>query len=419
MATAIIIIALLFFIGHALKWVFDVTKVPDLLILLVIGFFIKIYFPEEKLVALQGIGPTLSTMALIVVLYGGGLSLRAKDLLTSSLPAMGLSVLGFFATFLFAFIVAKMCGKDTNTSLLLGAAIGSTSSAIVIPMVKQLSITNNTKIILSLESAFTDVLAIVIFLVLLDGALQPGAFEIKKLMVGIGPNTLLAAGMGVGLGLIWSFIKCNFDFISNIKFSGEAWAMLSYGFLQLMEYNGAIGVLALGFTMANLDLLPNFFRKIFSKRPVSKMDMHLLDEVTFLLKTAFFVFLGTQVQFNNILYIIVALLLSVGIFVIRYFMVGFVMNRQKYTRIDAMIITAMGPRGLACAVLATLPLQRGLTESGEWLQNIIFALIPITIVFTAILVILSEREKYRKMLDTLFLKYNNNLMPETHRQNPL
>ena len=91
------------------------------------------------------------------------------------------------------------------------------------------------------------------------------------------------------------------------------------------------------------------------------------------------------------------------------------MNKDKYSRIDAMVITAMGPRGLACAVLATLPLQRGLTESGEWLQNIIFGLIPITIVFTAILVILSEREKHRKMLDRLFLKYNNQLAPDPHQ----
>ncbi len=414
MSLAIIIIALLFFVGHALKWFFAVTKVPDLLILLGIGFAIKIFF-KDNLDALQGIGPTLSTMALIVVLYGGGLSLRAKDLLTSSLPALGLSIVGFFATFSFAFITAILCGQGINTALLLGAAIGSTSSAIVIPIVKQLSISNNTKVILSLESAFTDVLAIVIFLVLLDGATMEGGFDINKLIMGIGPNTLLATGFGVGLGIVWSFIKCKFDFISDINFSGEAWAMLCYGFMEVMNYNGAIGVLALGFTLANLDLSPKFFRKILSRNPVSKMDMHLLDEVTFLLKTAFFVFLGTQVQFNNLLYIIIALFLSVGIFVIRYFAVGFMMNKDKYSRIDAMVITAMGPRGLACAVLATLPLQRGLTESGEWLQNIIFGLIPITIVFTAILVILSERERFRKMLDKFFMKYSNNTMPETHQ----
>ena len=72
-----------------------------------------------------------------------------------------------------------------------------------------------------------------------------------------------------------------------------------------------------------------------------------------------------------------------------------------------MIITAMGPRGLACAVLATLPLQRGFdSTSGLWLQNTIFALIPITIIFTAILVIMFEIKIFRKMLDKFFAKYS-------------
>ena len=230
-------------------------------------------------------------MALIVVLYGGGLSLRAKDLLTSSLPALSISVLGFIITCLFSLGVGLLCGQNLETSLLLAAAIGSTSSAIVIPMVKQLSISSNAKVILSLESAITDVLAIVIFLVLLDGATAGGGgFDIKKLAMGIGPNTLTAALYGIGLGLVWSSLKALFGFISNINFSGEAWAMLCYGFMEIKGLNGAIGVLALGFTLANLDLLPTFFRTILSGNPVSKLDMHLLEEVTFLLKTAFFVF---------------------------------------------------------------------------------------------------------------------------------
>ena len=406
MAKVIILIALLFFLGHALKWFFSVTKIPDLLILLGIGYGLKIWFKDD-LATLDRIGPTLSTMALIVVLYGGGLSLRAKDLLTSSLPAFIISIIGFLSVFLLSVGVALAFGQTFETAMLLGAAIGSTSSAIVIPIVKKLSITNNTKIILSLESAFTDVLAIVIFLVLLDGATVIGSFSIEKLLMGIGPETLKAALYGVGGGLVWSFLKARFSFISNINFSGEAWAMLCYGFMEMMKLNGAIGVLALGFTLANLDLLPFFFKKIFNNNPVSRMDMHLLEEVTFLLKTAFFVFLGTQVQFDNYIIILIALILSIGIFILRYLAVEITMDKSKCSKVDAMIITAMGPRGLACAVLATLPLQRGYdAQAGEWLQNVIFALIPITIVFTAILVVFSEKPFFRKFLDRFFVNYS-------------
>ena len=59
-------------------------------------------------------------------------------------------------------------------------------------MVKSLSIKEKTKTILSLESAITDVLAIVIFLVLADGIANKNLSP-TELMIKIGPNTIQAA----------------------------------------------------------------------------------------------------------------------------------------------------------------------------------------------------------------------------------
>ena len=50
----------------------------------------------------------------------------------------------------------------------------------------------------------------------------------------------------------------------------------------------------------------------------------------------------------------------------------------------------MGPRGLACSVLATLPLQRGLV-GGAWLQSLLFAVIPLSILFTSVLIAISDK----------------------------
>ena len=232
-----------------------------------------------------------------------------------------------------------------------------------------------------LESAFTDVLAIVIFLVVLDAALQ-GQFSLTQLLIGIGPNTIKAIFVGIISGIFWSFLRNRFTFLLDIKFSGEAWALLSYGVLEMMQLNGAIGVLALGFTLANLDLLPDIAKSFLSRKPMNRIDLELLGEVTFLLKTTFFIFLGMQVQFSNLKVVVFSIAITALIFVLRYFTVIFVLNRRDYNPLDAMISAAMGPRGLACAVLATLPLQKGL-ENGVWLQETMFSLIPMTIIVTA------------------------------------
>lgn len=405
MANIIIAIGILFFLGHALSWFFEKTKIPDLLILVGLGYLVGPLWGAVKPQDFGKVGDVLATVTLIVILYEGGIHLKAKDLLTSSLPAAGLSLLGFLAIVavgtLLTFSIAL---QPWSLALLLGLAIGSTSSAIVIPMVKPLSIREDTKTVLSLESAFTDVLTIVIFLVIMNSIVS-GAFSMKKLLVGIGPETLLSILIGITSAWIWAFIKKRFSKALPKAFAGEAWALLTYGILQASGKNGAIGVLALGFALSNIHLfIPETLDNFFNRDPLSPSETTLLSEVTFLLRTFFFIYLGTLVKFSNIPTVLFALLLTFMVFVTRYFVVQIIFKKQHTPRLDAMVATAMGPRGLACAVLATLPLKKGL-EGGQWLQDVIFALIPMTIFFTALFVALSEKPFFRKKMTKLFGKY--------------
>ena len=402
MPTAIVAIALLFFLGHALRWFFIKTKVPDLLILIIIGYIVG---PVLQLISPSDFGKVglfMTTVALIVILYEGGLSLRAKQLTTSALPAALLSVLGFLLvgalTFLLSWTVASW-----EISLLLALGIGSTSSAVVIPMVKYLDITDDTKTVLSLESAFTDVLAIVLFLVIVD-SLTLGTFDIRELLYGIGPKTLISIGMGIFSAMVWAFlVKVRAPF-TNVRFSGEAWAGLTFGVIELVHHNGPMGVFALGFMLGNLNVLPKSVRAQFDSVVVDREQLDLLGEVTFLLKTFFFLYLGTLIQFNDVRSVVIASLITVFIFITRCVAVKVLFKPEKTTLIDAITLVAMGPRGLACAVLATIPLQRGI-QGGEFIQNTSFAVIPLSIVLTATFVVLSNRPWFRRKAGGLFSKY--------------
>lgn len=404
MHIALISVAALFFTGHALGWFFEKTKIPDLLILVIIGYLAGPVLGYLSPSDFGKAGPLLSTLALVVILYEGGLHLTAKELASGFLTSAGLAVLGFLGIAVLAFITAyTLGGQSFEISLLLGLGIGSTSSAVVIPMVKPLSIKQNTKTVLSLESAITDVLAIVIFLVCLDG-ISRGAFSAKALAIGLGPNTLLAALCGIGGGLVWAALKKHFGPVFKMAFAGEAWALLVYGCLEMMGLNGAIGVLTLGFMLANLDLLPDWLKNQMSSVPVSYRDLSFLNTLTFMLKTFFFIYLGVLVKFSDPKIVALAFLITLFVFVSRFFVIKLMMSSETTNRLDAMITTGMGPRGLACAVLATLPLQRGI-EGGLWLQDIIFAIIPLTILFTAAFVSLFENENLRDKLGSLWSAY--------------
>ncbi|MCY4321971.1 MAG: cation:proton antiporter, partial [Bdellovibrionaceae bacterium] len=131
MEVVILSLAGLFFIGHFLKWFFVKTKIPDLLILIGIGFVIGPSMMNMITYQHLGqVGTVLATVTLVIILYEGGLHLNARSLLQSSLPALLLSFLSFI---LIAGLTTLLLAPffSIATALLIGLGIGSTSSAVV------------------------------------------------------------------------------------------------------------------------------------------------------------------------------------------------------------------------------------------------------------------------------------------------
>lgn len=393
MAYSILGLALLFYLGHALGWLFEKTKIPDLLIILIIGYLLGPVFGYLTPEAFGKSGQLISTVALVVILYQGGITLSATQLKECFGISALLSLLSFFSI---AIITAFLClifgGFSFANSILAGLGVGSTSSAIVIPMVKTLSIQERSKTILSLESAFTDVLAIVFFLVVVD-SIEYNSFSAQNLLIKIGPDTLWAVLLGTSFAFLWGILKKHYHSVFKMAFAGEFWALLAYAVIEILGFNGGIGVLALGFTLANLDLFPKIIKNQMSVVPISYMDLSLLNELVFMLRTFFFIYLGVLVTFSDYLVVFIALLVTASVFITR-FLITKILFSPFESKLDPMIITSMGPRGLACAVVATIPVQRGL-EDGIMVQNIVFAVIPLTILVTAILVAVFEN-KYLK-----------------------
>ena len=399
----IIGLSVLFFMGHALNWFFIKTKVPDLLILIIMGFILgpAVTGLIQPDLHLGQAGKVLSIITLIIILYEGGLHLSFKDLAESSLSALSLSLLSFFSITIVT-TLALLTVLPLMPAILVGVGIGSTSSAIVIPMVKPLSIKKQTKTVLSLESAFTDVLTIVIFLGLLE-YLTAEESSGGQFFISLSSTPIMSVGIGVLAGIVWAFLRKTTE-VSRLPFAGEAAALLTYGLLEFWSLNGAIGVLSLGFTLANINLFPAHLRLVLEDKPVTADELSLLSAVTFLLRTFFFLYLGLLIQIKGLSAILWAFALTGFIFVTRYLSIRLVFKGKDFARLDALTATAMGPRGLACAVLATLPLQRGL-ENGEWIQNLIFAVIPLSILTTSLVVSFAEKDWFKKKIKAFYKKY--------------
>ena len=141
MTTALVIlfVGLLVFLAHFLTALFEKTRVPDVLPLVALGVLIG---PVAKLVtpeAFGQVGPVFTTVALVIILFESGLGLEVASLREAMSRMLRLTVLNFIVTMLSMVLLAyAWWGLPPLPALALGAIVGGTSSAVVIPLVNKL-----------------------------------------------------------------------------------------------------------------------------------------------------------------------------------------------------------------------------------------------------------------------------------------
>ena len=414
--TSVVVIAIgaLVFIAHALEDLFSRTKVTDVLFLMIIGLALG---PVLGLVSTEDmgrVGPVFTTLTLIVILFEGGLKLDLKVLGKSFVGATGLTLLSFIGTLAAIAPTAKLLlGLDWLQALTLASALGGTSSAMVIPVVRRLALGDKTKTVLMLESALSDVLMIVVALALI-GLQLGGRFSAGHILGGIAKTFIAAAIIGIVAGIIWSAALNWFHGLKKSIFTTPAYVMVVYGVVELMGFSGAIAALLIGVTLGNIHILSLSIMKKHDllARP-SNTERAVFEEVSFLLKTFFFVYVGIAIQLNDIVILLIGFVLTALLFAIRVLVVRMsLFPRSSFSRFDASISGAMNPKGLAAAVVASMPLQFGIAK-GEVIQSAAFSVILFSIITASILVFLIERGWFYTSGRMLYSCFSETASPET------
>jgi len=404
---AIVGIGLLVFIAHGLEDVFARTRIPDVLILLFIGLLLG---PITGLVtpeALGKAGPVFTTLTLIVILFESGLGLDLKVLRKSIVGATGLTVWSFVLTLV---VIAPLAKVFLNFNWLqactLAATLGGTSSAVVIPIIKRLKLGEKARTILTLESALSDVLVIVVTLALV-GAQVGGHFNIGRIFGEMFNTFLIAAVIGGLTGVFWSLTLRWLHGLKNSIFTTPAFVLVVYGLTEWLGFSGAIAALMMGITLGNIKELPPYFLKKRRELLTSPSDTELavFGEVAFLLKTFFFVYVGISIQMSDTFLVAAGLVIAVALFLLRVPVVhASLIPGASFSRFEASISGAMTPKGLAAAVAASIPFQMGL-DKGQEIRLVAFAVVFFTILTASLLVFLVERGLFNVCGNLLYKRY--------------
>jgi NhaP-type Na+/H+ or K+/H+ antiporter len=122
------------------------------------------------------------------------------------------------------------------------------------------------------------------------------------------------------------------------------------------------------------------------------------------MKTFLFVYIGVSMRLSGPATLLAGALVAALLFLVRLPAVHLSLAPSCTTRFDAAMCGAMGAKGLAAAVVASIPVQMGLPR-GQELQLLVFAGVLATIVATAGLVLVLERGWLPRPQRWLFGRY--------------
>ena len=407
-------VGVILFLGFFGEAIFQKTRIPDVLWLIVVGIVIGSVLQLTTSTAFDQVAPFFTTFALLFLLFEAGINTDILSFIRSAPRGMALSILGFGLSFAVVVGVGILLGYSLVLSLLMGTILAGVSSAVVIPIINGIDLHKDTKLSLLFDSAFSDVLCILGTVTLIE-IINTGAVDGLTITKEVLASFLIAIAIGILAAVIWNNVLSP-RIKSHTLVLTLGFMLFVYSLTQLIDANGAIACLVFGLILGNTQKLSDMFKEKKEKekkeetkkqsilQAVTKSSRDVYSELAFVIKTFFFVYLGLLIDFTNPMSFVYALIIVVGLFIVRPVVVAMVFPKSTKLQ-DANMLASLIPKGLAAAVLVQLPIQAGIAGA-EQLVNVTLAVVLISIVFAAILsVIIQKRPLWKGLLPFLFRKF--------------
>lgn len=393
MAIEFLIIGITIVMGFLANQIFDRTRISNVIILMAFGFLLGPMFglldvsPESVIVSIL---PFIASLALIFLLFDGGIEFDIFGLARTIPKSMLFTLLVFALGMIFVsgFTVIAL-GWPILHGLLLGAVVGGSSGAVVISLVEKTKTKKETKSLLTVESTTTDALVIitaVILIQLMTAGSAPAAGTVAGLFLS---SFTIAIVLGLIAAFIWIFMMNRFEMHLYTYMLMLAVLFGLFAITEEVGGSGGIAVFTFGIILGNAKKLGKF-AKIDWVNPVSRTTRLFQEEVTFFVRTFFFVYVGLLMSLEYFQPIVIAVSLAIvalvliGRYVIQKILV------KDVPLVDQGVIVTMMPRGLAAAVVATLPSTSGIMITS--FQEIVFTVILLTNVAATLGVFAYNRE---------------------------
>ena len=388
-------------LAFAANRLYRLTRVPDVIVLMFVGVLLGPVSGWIRADEFRNVIDTLGTLALMLILFEGGLELNLRETIRQFPGGVFLAMTGFlFTVALVALVAWKTHHLPVRSALLMGAVLGPISSTIMFPLLQQINPPSSTRTILLIEASLNDVLGVfaVSLLLTLSTAHVTGpggliALHLSKLV--------LCVVLVVIFGGLWSRFLPRLSeqrFWQVFTFSV---VLLVYAAAQAASHAGLISVLAFGLTLANVRRADPRLREATEGYWSSPPEHHLQilsfhSELAFLVRSFFFILLGVVVELKGLRGYTLLTLGTLGALVVaRWIAVGVSgWAFQEKGPLGRGLARWVFPRGLITAVLA-IEVLSAQGPAFNFLPALTFAAILFT---NALVVVASFRAAHARRL---------------------
>jgi cell volume regulation protein A len=368
---------------------FRLTRVPDVLVLMLIGVTVGPVLGWVQASQFKTLTQLLGTIAIILILFEGGLELDLRSTLKYFPAALVFATLTYVLS---AGLVALLLWKwllPLHSALLVGAVLGCTSSTVVLPVLQDLHAREPVRLTLMLESSWADMLAVLSVGALLSMAV-PGPHSWQELAKNVGLHIAISIAIAALAGALWSRLL---PILSEQRF----WHILTFAVVLLLytgaealKANGLVAVLGFGIMLANfpgmdprMKEMPAEMEALIAYHHERVLTFH--SELAFLVRTFFFVLIGVVAELEGFRQHIWLTLGMIGSLIVARW-ISLQCSRwgwPDFTGQERSLILWMFPRGLITAVLAIQVFSASGSEF-TFLPQLAFTVILTTNVLLAI-----------------------------------
>lgn len=393
---------LIVFFGFFAEVLFKKIKIPDVLFLIALGFglgpFGLNYVNPE---ALTQVAPIFTTFTLLFLLFDGAFNISLDSLLREFSHSFILTVFNFIISSALIMVVMLFAGYTWMISLLTGFLLGGVSSAFVIPVLNEMKIPQKLYSLLALESALTDVFCIVFSLTIIEIFSLGGFSGVQNTITQLVSLFAIGGLIGVVAGIVWIILIIKVFKQHNYMLT-IAYLLLVYVLAEYLQGNGAIAALFFGLMLKNSKQLSSILQGILTReakkkkkalkgdlgiKVTSRTEEFFYNQVSFILKTFFFVYIGLLIDFSDINALIIGGIISV---IIMFGRMASSLLTKKMETPSKSLVNSIFARGLAAAAIAQVAIQAGVPHA-DFIAKVAYVVITGTIVLSSIRVFIVEK----------------------------